>query len=292
MRKIRIAAALTALLLLLCGCAEGDFPARPVTTVDPYAGKVQAESGYGTKIWVKKYEEIPVNPLRETIVSDGAEIVDENGVSYDVLRGIDVSEHQGQIDWAAMGEAEDRPDFAIIRAGYRGYGAEGKLCIDTWFHENVRGARENGFPMGVYFFSQATSEAEALEEAEFLLFLLTAYSPKEFSFPIFFDWEDISGEKARTDGVDGETMTKCALAFCERMEAAGYTVGIYAYRSLAYYRYDLSAIAEYPMWIGALGNCPDFYYAFDIWQRSAVGVVPGIEGNVDLDMIFVPRGTA
>lgn len=290
MRKVRFAAALTA-LLLLCGCGAVNHAPRPVTTADPYAGKVQVESGYGTKIWVKEYEELPVNPLRNVTVSEGEEIVDETGVSYDVRRGIDVSEHQGQIDWAAMGAAEDRPDFVMIRAGYRGYGEEGKLCIDTWFHENIRGARENGFPMGIYFFSQAASEEEAVEEAEFLLFLLTAYAPGEFSLPVFFDWENISGEKARTDEVDGETLTKCALAFCERLERAGYQTGIYGYRTLMYYRYDLSAIAKYPVWIGALGNCPDYHYAFGIWQYSTAGAVTGIGGDVDLDMMFVPRRT-
>lgn len=286
MRKTLLAAVAAA--LLLCGCGRSGVSAQPAVTVDPYAGKVQVESGYGTKIWVKEYEELPVNPLRKVTVSETAEIRDENGVVYDTLRGIDVSEHQGLIDWTAL-SGEQKPDFVIIRAGYRGYGESGKLCIDTYFHENVRGAKENGIPMGIYFFSQATTEKEAEEEAEFLLFLLTKYSPGDFSFPVFFDWEEISNDTARTDHVDGDTMTDCALAFCRRMERSGYSCGIYAYRSLAYFRYDLLRIADYPLWIGALGTCPDYYYGFDIWQHSTAGAFPGIEGNVDVDMIFVPR---
>ena len=73
------------------------------------------------------------------------------------------------------------------------------------------------------------------------------------------------------------------------MEEAGFVAGIYAYRSLAYFDYELPRIAEYPLWIGALGDCPDFYYAFDIWQYSTEGTLPGITGPVDLDAVFVPK---
>lgn len=288
MRKIRWAAAL-AVLLLLCGCSGIDTEAAPTATVDPHAGMVRVDSGYGAKIWVKKYEDVDVNPLREVHVTQVEEVIDENGVQYDLLNGIDVSEHQGQIDWAALAASEERPAFVILRAGYRGYGEEGRLCTDAWFDENVSGARENGIPMGVYFFSQAVNEEEAVEEAEFLLQLLNGHDPEEFSLPIFFDWEEISGQTARTDGVDGKTLTSCALAFCRTLESAGYVPGIYSYRSLSYFRYDLAAIADYPMWMGALGSCPDYYYTFAIWQRSTTGTLPGIEGNVDLDVIFVAR---
>lgn len=281
-----LSAALAAAMLLLCGCNV--VPPQPTPTPDPHAGMVLAESGYGTKIWVKDYKDLPLNPLREIPVGDAETVTDENGALYLVQRGMDVSEHQGQIDWDALALSEQCPDFALLRAGYRGYGEEGRLCADAWFDENVRGAQKNGIPIGVYFFSQATDEAEAVEEAEFLIFLLAGYAPGEFALPVFFDWEEISGDTARTDAVDGETMTRCALAFCERLEAGGYTAGIYAYRSLAYFRYDLEAIADYPLWIAALSNTPDFRYGFDIWQQSTTGTLPGIEGSVDVDRIFLP----
>ena len=273
-------------LLLLSGCGKTLFSA-PFETADPYAGMVQAESGYGTKIWVKQYEDVPVNPLRELRLEDETEIVDENGVRYDFRVGIDVSEHQGEIDWAAV--AEDPPAFVLIRAGYRGYGAAGRLCEDACFAANIAGALGQGIPVGLYFFSQAISAEEAAEEADFLLELLSDYAPADLSLPVFFDWEDISFDAARTDGLSGETLTDCAVAFCERLAAAGYTAGVYTYRTLAYFRYDLSRISHYPLWIGALGDGPDFYYAFDIWQCSIDGAVPGSEVPVDLDVIFVPR---
>ena len=238
---------------------------------------------------VVENEELPVNPLREVNVIQAGEVRDENGVCYDLQRGIDVSEHQGEIDWTLM--AENKPDFVLIRCGFRGYGEAGRLCADAYYEENLRGALALGVPVGLYFFSQAVNEAEAVEEAEFLLELLSGYSPADFSLPVFFDWEEISVEAARTDGVPGSAMTECALAFCRRMEEAGFAPGIYAYRSLAYYRYDLPAISAYPLWIGAQGYCPDFYYGFQLWQYSTAGECPGISGSVDLDMIFVPKAS-
>ena len=283
----RVIPILIACLLLLSGCGNSVFSGTPITTADPYAGMVQVESGYGTKIWVKEYKDVPVNPLRELRLKDQTEIVDENGVIYDYKIGIDVSEHQGEIDWAAV--AEDPPAFAIIRAGYRGYGETGRLCEDAYFTANIAGALSQEIPVGVYFFSQAVSAEEAAEEAEYLLKLLADYPPTDLSLPAFFDWEDISYDTARTDGLSGETLTDCAVTFCERLAAAGYTAGIYTYRTLAYFRYDLSRISQYPLWIGALGEGPDFHYAFDIWQCSIDGEAPGIEVPVDLDVIFVPR---
>ncbi len=285
MRKILLPALLIA--LLLCGCGRIGSVPEPVSTVDPYAGKVQVESGYGTKIWITEYEEIPVNPLRAVNVAEAEQLTGDDGVVYEMQKGIDVSEHQGEIDWAAVA-ASGEAEFALIRVGYRGYGENGTLCTDAWYRENIRGALDHGLSAGLYFFSQATSEEEAAEEADYLLTLLEGFSPTDFALPVFFDWEEISVEQARTDYVDGETMTRCALAFCERLQAAGYRCGIYAYRSLAYFRYDLPQIADYPLWIAAVGNCPDFYYRFAVWQKSTVGEIPGIEGNVDVDVIFVP----
>ena len=281
---------LIACLFLLSGCGSSVFSGRPVATADPYAGMVQVESGYGTKVGVKKYDDVPVNPLREADLEGQTEAVDENGVIYDLEIGIDVSEHQQEIDWETV--AEDPPAFVIVRAGYRGYGEAGRLLEDACFSVNMDGALSHGIPVGVYFFSQAVSVEEAEEEAEFLLSLLRDYPPEVLRLPVFFDWEDISFDAARTDGLDGETLTDCAEAFCGKLAGAGYTAGVYTYRTLAYYRYDLSRISKYPLWIGALGNCPDFYYALDIWQCSIEGEVPGIEVPVDLDVIFVPRTEA
>ena len=279
----RLIPVLAALLscALLCACGT----TAPLVTADPYAGMVQVESGYGMKMWVNKLEDVPVNDLTPEDFSAAGRYV---GEAYTVTRGADVSEHQGQIDWSAA--AQDL-DFAIVRVGYRGYGLSGVLKYDAWAEENLRGALENRLDLGVYFFSQATNEEEAVEEAEFLLALLDDYGPEKITLPVFYDWEDIAHDDARTDGMDGETVTRCALAFCRRIEEAGYRAGLYAYRYLGYFSYDLSALKDYALWIGAIGSYPDFYYAHEFWQYSAAGSIHGISGEVDLDLRFVKNET-
>lgn len=283
MRKRTISALL--LCLLLCGCGARR-PPEPVETVDPYAGMVQVASGFGTLMWVKEYEELAVNPYLEPGAWEAAD-------PARLRCGIDVSEHQGEIDWATL-LAENTVDFAILRAAYRGYGAEGQLREDAYFRQNLEAVLANGLDLGLYFFSQATTPAEAEEEADFLLKLLEelgdvyGLSAQSVTLPIFFDWEHIDFDEARTDDMTGD-LTDLALAFGARIRAAGYTPGVYAYRSLAYHSYELPRLADYKLWIGALGDTPDFYYAHDFWQHSVISGVAGIEGDVDLNVWFLPE---
>ena len=277
-KPLRLAAAVFA-VLLLAGCGS-PFARAPVATVDPYAGMVQVESGFGAQMWVKLHEELEKSPFlgwsRLAAVPEG----------YAVRSGVDVSEHQGEIDWAAA--AADGVEFAILRAGYRGYGARGSLNADARFEDNMDGALAAGIPVGVYFFSQAVSEEEAVEEADYLLRLLSDYGPGRVTLPVFFDWEDISHDEARTDGLDGETVTRCAEAFCARVAEAGYRPGVYAYRYLAYFSYDLPRLSSAALWAGALGASSDFYYAHEFWQNAVSEGVKGIAGAVDRDYWFCP----
>lgn len=194
-------------------------------------------------------------------------------------RGIDVSSHQGTIDWAAV--AADGVEYAIIRVGYRGY-TQGDTALDELFYENVGGALENGIEVGVYFFSQAITEEEAVEEAEIVL---RAIEGLKITYPVVFDWEDIQGE-ARTDGMDPVTLTNCALAFCETIEAAGYPACIYFNQAFGYQQYNLLALDDYIFWLAQLDDVPNFYYDFQMWQYTHEGEVNGIEGPVDLNLSF------
>ena len=269
-------------LMLLSACGKED-PAESLQS--PYQGMVQVASGYGTQLWVELHEDVALNTL-----NDPADFVREKGrVTYtgaevESLQGIDVSEHQGAIDWAAV--AADGIDFAVIRAGYRGY-SEGGLFEDSYFRDNLKGAAENNIPLGLYFFSQATSVKEAEEEAAFLLAQLKAWKPDDFALPIFYDWETIHVENARTDDVPPETVTACAKAFCEAIAAAGYSPGVYAYRYLGYFTYDLAQLSDYPLWMGAVGDSPDFFYRHSIWQYTINGRVNGIRGDVDMNLMFL-----
>ena len=275
----KLYAVLTMAALLLCACG-GD--SEPVETADPYEDMVQVESGFGTKMWVTKHRSVPVNLLGESDFSGGA----YTGTAYTARRGVDVSEHQGRVDWAAA--AADGVEFAILRAGYRGYGAAGTMRRDLYFLDNMEGVLANGIDVGVYFFSQATSAEEAAEEAAFLLEILADYGPEKIGLPVYYDWEDIAVDAARTDGIHGETITACAEAFCDKIREAGYQPGIYAYRYLGYFSYDLSRLADVSLWIAAINTYPDFYYAHELWQYSANGEVAGITGPVDLDYWFEP----
>ena len=196
-------------------------------------------------------------------------------------RGIDVSAHQGTIDWAAV--AADGVEYAMIRVGYRGY-TKGDTSLDELFYDNVAGAQANGIQVGVYFFSQAISEEEAVEEAELVL---RAIEGLEINYPIIFDWEDIPQE-ARTDGMDPVTLTNCAQAFCSTIEAAGYTAGIYFNQAYGYQEYNLLALDEYVFWLAQYDDAPSFYYDFQMWQYTNDGQVNGIEGPVDLNLSFWP----
>lgn len=269
------------LCLLLCGCGLKRPDPQPVETVDPYAGMVQVASGFGTKMWVKEYEALPVNPYLDR--TDWAELD-----TVELRYGIDVSEHQGEIDWDVLLK-KNSVDFVILRIGYRGYGTEGQLREDAYFRYNLEAALANDLDIGLYFFSQATTLAEAEEEADFVLGLLEELSlpAGSIALPIFFDWEHIDFDEARTDDMSGD-LTDLAIGFCGRIREAGYVPGVYAYRSLAYYSYDLSRLTDYQLWIGALGETPDFYYAHAFWQRAVVTGVDGIEGEVDLNVWFRP----
>ncbi len=277
--------AMLLLLLLLAGCSGQTGEEQPQTeAADPHEGMVLVDTGGGEARWVTKYEDLPVNELSGArFVQDGA-LLRYTGSEVETLRGIDVSSHQGEIDWAAVKAAG--VDFAMLRIGYRGY-TEGGLYEDERFLINAEEAARNGVRVGAYFFSQATDAEEAEEEAAFALELLARLPEGTVTLPVAFDWEYIQTEAARTDEIYGGTMTDCAAAFCDRLAAAGYDPAVYAYRYLAYFMYDLSRLKEYTLWISAVGPRPDFYYRHTLWQYDDAGAVPGIEGEVDLDMLFI-----
>ena len=197
--------------------------------------------------------------------------------------GIDVSFYQGEIDWAAV--AADGVEFAFIRLGYRGY-TEGGLQLDSCFEANIKGALEAGLEVGVYFFSQALTVQEAEEEARFVLQTLAPY---RVTYPVVFDWEFITpGKGARTDQMDGQTLTQCARAFCNEVAGAGYEPMVYFNQDMGYLTYDLSKLEGLPLWLAEYDTKPDFFYQFHFWQYTHTGTVAGIQGNVDWNLDLRP----
>ena len=291
-RLFSIFAAALLLMPLLSGCGREE-PAEPeptetpapAVTADPHAGMVEVSNGAGGTVWVDEAEGLPLFPLDRTLfsVTDGA--VSYAGEGCELRRGVDVSEHQGDIDWLAVKSAGI--DFAILRCGWRGYGG-GSLNEDTYFRRNLEGAHAAGLEVGVYFFSQAVSVMEAAEEAVYTARLLEGCT---LELPVYFDWEIIGTEPARTDDTDAHTVTQAALEFCSLMESSGYRAGIYSYIPNVYTMYELDSLAGMEFWMGDPGTWPEFRYDHAVWQYSFTGNVPGISGDVDMNVMYILTGT-
>lgn len=237
-----------------------------------------------------RYHFVPINDaLKKNAYDESSLHVLENGelqymehenvVSY---KGIDVSSHQGDIDWQQV--AEDGVQFAFIRALYRGYGS-GKLVEDTKFEENVQGALDAGIKVGVYCYSQAVTEEELLEEANLIL---QKIAPYDIDCPVVYDVEMVSGAHGRMNDLTVEERTNLTILFCETIQNAGYKPMIYHNMEMAALRLQFEALEEYDKWFAYYNKNFYFPYEYDVWQYSEKGQVNGIKGDVDLNISFVP----
>ena len=193
--------------------------------------------------------------------------------------GIDVSKWNGEIDWDKVKNAG--VEFAVVRAGYRG-SVSGSLVQDPRFEENMRGAQAAGIPTGVYFFTQAVNEVEAVEEASMVLELLRKY---KVEFPVFIDTEGAGGN-GRADGLDVETRTLVCEAFCRTIENAGYTAGVYGSRNWYNNRMEMKRLDNYFIWLAEYRSVPLYQGYYGMWQYTSKGKIDGIDGNVDLNIYY------
>ena len=209
-------------------------------------------------------------------------IFDEDGVLLKTTeqKGIDVSKWNGTIDWNAVANAGI--DFAIIRVGYRGYTA-GTLVEDPYFKQNIEGATRAGIRVGLYFFTQAITEAEAVEEASMAISLAAGY---QLQLPIYFDTEKVEGN-GRANNMSVAARTAITKAFCETIRNAGYLPGVYA--STSWYNNQLKAseLADYDIWVAHYANVCGFKARYHMWQYTSSGSVPGIKGRVDLNIRYI-----
>lgn len=243
--------------------------------------KILLSDGTYGEIYLPVYQNVPPCSLdMDSVISrNGYTFYKENN-AVTSIPGIDISVHQGDIDWQKVKEAG--VEFAMIRVGYRTYGG-GEVKFDDKFAENLKGAREAGIETGVYFFSQATTVDEAIEEADAVL---DAIAPYEITYPVVYDWEIIYDDSARTDDVPVDVLTDCCISFCERVRSAGYTPMIYQNKRTTLFKLDLPRLQDYDFWLAEYGDEPTYYYDFDMWQYSCTGKVPGITGDVDLNISF------
>ncbi len=191
--------------------------------------------------------------------------------------GIDVSSHQMEVDWQQVADAGVK--FVMVRLGYRGY-ESGAVRADDNVWKNLKGAREAGVQVGAYFYSQAISVEEALEEAEFCLELLDGYA---LDFPLVYDWE-YAGEGTRTENFNSRTLTDCTVAFCETVRQGGYSPMVYFNTHLAREGFELDELTAYDFWLAMYDAPMNFPYRVDMWQYTQSGTVPGIETAVDINL--------
>ena len=252
-------------LLLLVGCGFGEIPTEP-----------SAEPVETTQEPTR--ETVPPNPYTpEDFTTEGDYV---NCIAGETQFGIDVSYWQGDIDWQQVKDAG--VEFAMIRIGWRG-SEQGLLDIDEYAQRNYDGAKAVGIKVGCYFFSQSISPEEAVEEAEYVLELVKDW---QLDMPIVYDWEYISAD-SRTGFVDARLLTDCTIAFCERILQAGYTPMIYFNADQSHKQMFLEELTEYPFWLAMYESEMDYPYKIDMWQYTNTGTVPGIAGNVDLNLYFI-----
>lgn len=193
--------------------------------------------------------------------------------------GIDVSKWNGDIDWDKVKNAG--VDFAIIRAGYRG-SVTGSLVEDPYFQTNMQSAAASGVPVGVYFFTQAVNEVEAVEEASAVLKLISEY---HLDYPIYIDTEGAGGN-GRADGLDAETRTLVCEAFCRTISNAGYRAGVYASRNWLNNNLQTERLQQYETWLAEYRGVPLYQGYYQMWQYTSKGRIDGIEGNVDFNIRY------
>ena len=216
--------------------------------------------------------------------------------SYRIYNGIDVSTHNGNIDWKSV--KASGVDYAIIRLGYTGYSRERfSARYDTAFEANISGARAAGLPVGVYWYSQAVNTSEARQEAQKLLAKLRSYS---IDLPVFYDYEFAGvGDEGRLDyawssgAVNKAMLTANAEAFCNEIQRAGYDAGIYASKNFLENQIDGASLGrKYNIWLAHYNNSTQYAGSYYMWQYSSKGRVRGISGNVDCNFAYLPQGAS
>lgn len=279
---------------------EPELPEEPETPVAPaiQPGEVYTP-GETTGAYIEYGgKQIPIYEGRAPIhLYDGdfywnGDRLEYIGSDFRTRFGIDVSAYQNRasenqtIDWEAV--AADGVEFAMVRVGLRGY-SSGAISADQFYAENIEGAMAAGIETGVYFFAQAITVEEAIEEADFVISLLEGH---EINGPVAYDWE-MHDATYRVYGTTPEMATACALAFCKRIEEAGYTPMIYAGQYVSYIKYDQGAIAPYLSWYPEYKSAsseklyPTFAYQMDYWQFSSSCSIAGIGGRVDANLQFL-----
>lgn len=289
MRKMKLFVILLAAMLCISGCQKEETKEQVVSkeaealTVEKPKNTYEFVDVEGNSYKAELLDTVPLHSY------DYTRIIDENGFKYYTDKegnkisrlGIDVSEYQPNVDWNQIKAAG--ADFVMIRLGYRGYGEAGNLVEDPMYRSHVDGALAAGLEVGVYFFSQAITDAEVEEEAAFVLERIKDYP---ITCPVVFDTEEIKYDTARTDNLSSEQFTKNCQIFCDRIKEAGYNTMIYANMKWLAFTLNMEELVDYDIWYADYESVPQNPYEIAMWQYTETGSVAGIEGNVDLNVWF------
>lgn len=271
MYRYRIVAAVLLLALCLTGCSIAVGDAGELGWDLSYQSQDQQTEQTGPTAPLSPYG--PVD-----FAMEGDYMTCLSGKS---MVAIDISEWQTAVDWQQVADAG--VEIVMLRVGWRG-SEEGKLFEDEMFKSHYDGAAAAGLQIGGYFFSQAVSVEEAQEEADFALQILEG---RKLQMPLVFDWEQLGGEKDRTGDMDARTLTDCTVAFCDKVESSGYEAMLYFNPDLAKRLLYLGELTDYKFWLAMYSSTMNYAYKVDMWQYTNAGKVPGIEGEVDLNVYLI-----
>lgn len=236
----------------------------------------------GEEEWVFVNPYIPVNEYDYTKLVSQSDIMKyyEDGKLTSYV-GVDISKYQDYVDFNKVKKAGI--DFVMLRVGARGY-SSGQLVLDENFQENLKRATDAGLKIGVYFFSQAISEAEVLEEANLVLEQVKDY---EIAYPVAYDMEYINNDTSRVENLTKSEKTALAKTFLETIQTAGYIPMIYGNKEWLVKNIEMSKLTSYDVWLSQLQDLPDYPYQYSMWQYSDSGEISGISGNVNMNISFI-----
>lgn len=206
----------------------------------------------------------------------------ENGRQLSYV-GVDISKQTGSVNFNGLKAAG--VDYVMIRLGGRGY-STGQITLDENFKTNIEGAIAAGLDIGVYFYSQAVNQDEAIQEANFVVQNLEPYKGK-VRYPVAFDMEFVSNDETRIDGLSREERTTVAQSFLEGVKAAGYVPMLYGDKEWLIKEIDLAKLQDYDVWLAQETDMPDYPYQYAMWQYSTSGVLNGITGDANLNICFI-----
>lgn len=236
----------------------------------------------GEEEWVLISPYLPKNDYDYTRLVCQSDImkyfVDGKQVSY---VGVDLSKYQDYVDFVKLKKAGI--DYVMLRVGSRGYGT-GQLTLDDYYLDNIKRATDAGLDIGLYFYSQAITLDEAVEEANFVLSNIGDY---KITYPIAFDMELINNDTSRIENLTREEKTNITKKFLETIKNAGYMPMIYGNKEWLIKKIDLSKLTDYDVWLSQPGDIPDYPYKFTMWQYSTTTGIDGIAGYANMNISFI-----